>query len=125
MARLCSEGKTRGATRRLGRGTCKTRALLAPRARTERARRNANACHRAWVRLALSRPRLGVAGSLVDMLVCPEVQVHSAMTKVMSKLFMHSRCLTKCHRHLGSSWGGQILQIRVSLEARKSGEVSL
>ena len=36
--------RTRGATCRLGRGTCNTRALLAPRARTERARRNARAC---------------------------------------------------------------------------------
>ena len=69
--------KTRGATWRLGRGTCKTRALGAPRARSPGARRNASACHRAWVRLAISIPRLGVARSLVDKVVGSVDQVHS------------------------------------------------
>ena len=32
--------------------------------------------------------------------------------------------LTKCHRHLGRSWGGQELQMGVSLDAKDSGEVS-
>ena len=59
-------GEGGSATRRLGARACKTCALGAPRARTGRARRNANACHRAWVRLAISRPRLGVARILVD-----------------------------------------------------------
>ena len=38
---------------------------------------------------------------------------------------MHSRCLTKCQRHLGSSWSGQNLQISVSLGAGDGGQVSL
>ena len=69
VAWLCGVGKTRCATCRLGRGTCKTRALLALRACTGRARRSARACYRAWVRLAINRSRLGETGSLVDMLV--------------------------------------------------------
>ena len=75
------------------------------------------------MRLGFNRPRLKSSRGLVDRLVFPEVQGHSAMTKVMSKLFMHSRCLTKCHRHLGSSWSGQNFQISASLGARESGEV--
>ena len=44
--------------------------------------------------------------------------------KLVSKLVMLSRCLTKCHMHLGRSWGGQKLQMGVSLDAKESGEVS-
>ena len=71
-----------------------------------------------------NRPRLKLSRGLVDRLVFPEVQGHSAMTKVMSKLFMHSRCLTKCHRHLGISWSGQNFQSGVSLDVHEGGEVS-
>ena len=43
---------------------------------------------------------------------------------LMSELVMLSRCLAKCHLHLGRSWGGQKLQMGVSLDAKESGEVS-
>ena len=59
------------------------------------------------------------------MLFCPEVQGHSAKAKIMSKLTMHTRCLTESYGHLGISWGGQKLQIIVSLDAKEGGKVSL
>ena len=43
---------------------------------------------------------------------------------IMPELVMLSRCLAKCLLHLGRSWGGQKLQMGVSLDARESGEVS-
>ena len=43
---------------------------------------------------------------------------------IMPELVMLSRCLAKCHMHLGRSWGGQKLQMGVSLDAKESGEVS-
>jgi len=52
-----------------GAASCNMRALGASSARTGCARRNARACYRAWLRLAINRPRLGETGSLVDMLV--------------------------------------------------------
>ena len=45
--------------------------------------------------------------------------------EVMPNLAVHSGCLTKCQRHLGSSWSGQILQISVSMDVREGGEVGL
>ena len=44
--------------------------------------------------------------------------------RLMPNLSMHSRCLTKCHRHLGISWSGQFFQTEVSLDAQEGGEVS-
>ena len=66
---LQSGPKPWGPACRLGARACQMHALLALRACTGRARRNARACYRAWVRLAINRPRLGATGSLVDMLV--------------------------------------------------------
>ena len=43
----------------------------------------------------------------------------------MPNLAVHSECLTKCQRHLGSSWSGQILQFSVSMDVREGGGVSL
>ena len=43
---------------------------------------------------------------------------------IMPELVMLSRCLAKCHMHLGRSWGGQKLQMGVSLDAKESGVVS-
>ena len=43
--------------------------------------------------------------------------------KNMSKLAMHTRCLTKCQGHLGISWSGQNLHISVSVDERESGVV--
>ena len=77
------------------------------------------------MRLAINRPRLGATGSLVDMLVRSEVQAHSAMPKLMSKLVMPTGCSIECRMHLGISWGSQNFQVGVSLDARESGEVSL
>ena len=45
--------------------------------------------------------------------------------EVMPNLAVHSGCLIKCQRHLGSSWSGQILQISVSVDVREGGEVGL
>ena len=45
--------------------------------------------------------------------------------KTMSKLTMHTRCLTECQGHLGNSWDGQKLQIIVSLDDKEGGKVSL
>ena len=67
------------------------------------------------MRLGISRPGLGLATSLVDKLVGSEDQVYNANKKIMPNLCMHSRCLTECQVHLGSSWGGQKLQTNVSL----------
>ena len=57
------------------------------------------------------------------MLVWSEVQVQSAMPQLMSKLVMHSRCLTKCQGHLDKSWSGQKLQMEVSLDVQEGGVV--
>ena len=77
------------------------------------------------MRLAINRSRLEVARRLVDMLVCPEGQDHSANIKTMPKLSMNTRCSTECHGHLCISSGGQTLQIRVSLDIGDGGKVSL
>ena len=45
--------------------------------------------------------------------------------EIMPNLAMQLGCLTKCQRHLGSSWSGQISQSGVSLDEREGGEVSL
>ena len=76
------------------------------------------------MKMANSRSRLEASRSLVDMLVCPKGQDHSAKLKVMSKLTMHPRCLTECHGHLGISLGGPKLQIRVSLDDIEGGKVN-
>ena len=44
---------------------------------------------------------------------------------IMPELVMLSRCLAKCHMHLGRSWGGQKLQMGVSFDVQEGGEVSL
>ena len=75
--------------------------------------------------LGVSRSRFGLARGSVDKLVWSGDQVHSANQKFMPKQIMPIRCLTKCYGNLGISWGGQKLQISVSLDARESGEVSL
>ena len=124
VAWCCRASQSRGAGVSARARGCNWRALGASSARTPDVRHNAAACYRAWLRLAINRSRLGETGSPVDMLVWSEVQVHSAMPKLMSKLVMLSRCLEKCHMHLGRSWGGQKLQMGVSLDAKESGEVS-
>ena len=74
------------------------------------------------MRLAINRSRLEVARRLVDMLVCPEGQDHSANIKTMPKLSMNTRCSTECHGHLCISSGGPNLQVGVSLGASDDGK---
>ena len=123
--RLCGVGKTRGATWRLGRGTCKTRALLAPRAHTGRAQQNARASKVAREPLQIHRTRLETCRRLLDNLVWGKGKVHNTKPSTMPNLSMHTGCLRKCQRHLGSTWGGQNFKSGVSLDAREGGEVSL
>ena len=53
------------------------------------------------------------------------VQVHNANQRACQKLFLHTGCSTECHGQLGNSWGGQTLQILVSLGAKEGGKASL
>ena len=80
----CGKGRARTSTRRRQRDAAtqcarvQNVALGAPRLRTLAARRNANACHRAWVRLAINRTRLGFARKLMDKGVRPGDQACNA-----------------------------------------------
>ena len=67
------------------------------------------------MRLAKNRTRVGVARSSVDKVVRSLEQVHSATKELMPKQAVHTNCSTECQVHLGNSWSGQKLQIRVSL----------
>ena len=77
------------------------------------------------MRLEANRPGLGTARMPVDMLDGSGVQVHNANQRTCQKLFLHTGCSTECHGQLGNSWGGQTLQILVSLGAQEGGKVSL
>ena len=77
------------------------------------------------MRLGISRPGLVVARSSVDKVVGSLEQVHSANKELMPKQAVHTNCSTECQVHLGNSWSGQNLQIRVSLEAGDGGKISL
>ena len=125
MARLCGVGKTRGATWRHGRGTCKTRALLALWACTTLVRRNARASKVAREPLQIHRTRLETCRRLLDNLVWGKGKFHNTKPSTMPNLFMHIGCSTKCQRHLGSTWDGQNFQSGVSLDEREGGEVCL
>ena len=56
----------------------------------------------------------------MDKVAGSEDQDHSAY---MSKLTVHTKCSTECQVHLGNSWSGQKLQIRVSLDVGDDGKV--
>jgi hypothetical protein len=45
--------------------------------------------------------------------------------KIMPKLFLHTRCLTKCQGHLGNYSGHQTSQVEVSLDEGYDGKVRL
>ena len=77
------------------------------------------------MRLAKNRTRVGVARSSVDKVVGSVEQNHSANKELMPKQTVHTNCSTECQVHLGNSWSGQNLQIRVSLEAGDGGKISL
>ena len=76
------------------------------------------------MRLAANRPGLGTARMLVDMVAGSLEQVHSANKELMPKQTVHTRCSTECQVHLGNSWSGQNLQIRVSLDAGDGGKIT-
>ena len=80
MTLRASKGQGAGVSERGGSvaRACKTCALAAPRARMPGARRNANACQEAWMRLGINRSRLEVARSLADTLVWLLWQAHNA-----------------------------------------------
>ena len=124
VAWCCRASQSRGAGVSARARGCNWCALGACSARTPDVRHNAAACYRSQVRMGFTRSRLGATGSLVDMLVCSTVQAHSAMPQFMSKQNMSAGCLTKCQWHLGKSWGGQKLQMGVSVEEREGGDVS-
>ena len=63
----------------------------------------------------MNRTGVGVARSSVDMVAGSVEQDHSANKELMPKQTVHTNCSTECHVHLGNSWSGQNLQIRVSL----------
>ena len=108
-----------------GAGTCKTRALLALRACTASARRNARVAQTARDQMQNHRSGLETISKLLDNLFWTDGKVHNTKPSTMPNLSMHTGCLTKCQRHLGRSWSGQIPQISVSLDAQEGGEVSL
>ena len=117
--------KAVGPACQLGRGSCNTRALLVLRACTASARRNARMAKTARELMQIHRPRLETYIRLLDNLVWVKGKVHNTKPSTMPNLSMHTGCLTKCQRHLGSTWGGQIFQSGVSLDEREVGEVSL
>ena len=75
------------------------------------------------MRLAINRTRIGIARSLVDKVAGSLEQVHSANKELMPKQTVHTRCSTECQVHLGNSWSGQNLQIRVSLDVGDDGKI--
>ena len=75
------------------------------------------------MRLAKNRTRVGVARSSVDKVVGSLEQNHSANKELMPKQTVHTRCSTECQMHLGNSWSGQNLQIRVSIGVDGEGKI--
>ena len=73
--------------------------------------------------LAINRTGVEVARSSVDMVAGSVEQDHSANKELMPKQTVHTSCSTECQVHLGNSWSGQKLQIRVSLAVGDDGKV--
>ena len=67
------------------------------------------------MRLAINRTRIEAARSSVDKVDGSVEQDHSANKELMPKQAVHTNCSTECQVHLGNSWSGENLQIRVSL----------
>ena len=65
--------------------------------------------------LAINRTRIETTRSSVDKVAGSLEQDHSANKELMPKQTVHTKCSTECQVHLGNSWSGQNLQIRVSL----------
>ena len=72
----------------------------------------------------MNRTGVGVARSSVDMVAGSVEQDHSANKELMSTQTVHTKCSTECQVHLGNSWSGQNLQIRVSLDAEDGGKIT-
>ena len=75
--------------------------------------------------LAIYRTRIEATRSSVDKVAGSLEQVHSANKELMPKQAVHTNCSTECQVHLGNSWSGQSLQIRVSLGVGDDGKISL
>ena len=73
--------------------------------------------------LANNRTRIEIARSSVHMVAGSVEQNHSANKELMPKLTVHTKCSTECQVHLGNSWSGQNLQIRVSLVVGDDGKI--
>ena len=73
--------------------------------------------------LAINRTRIETARSSVDKVAGSLEQDHSANKELMPKQTVHTKCSTECQMHLGNSWSGQSLQIRVSLDAEDGGKI--
>ena len=73
--------------------------------------------------LALHRMEVGLVRRSVDMVAGSLEQVHSANKELMPKQTVHTKCSTECQVHLGNSWSGQNLQIRVSLGVEDEGKI--
>ena len=69
------------------------------------------------MRAGLNRTRIEATRSSVDKVAGSLGQDHSANKELMPKQTVHTKCSTECQVHLGNSWSGQNLQIRVSLDA--------
>ena len=71
----------------------------------------------------MNRTGVGVVRSSVDMVAGSMEQDHSANKELMPKQAVHTNCSTECQVHLGNSWSGQNLQIRVSLGVDGEGKI--
>ena len=59
----------------------------------------------------------------MDMVAGSVEQDHSVNKELMPKHTVHTKCSTECQVHLGNSWSGQNLQIRVSLGVDDEGKI--
>ena len=73
--------------------------------------------------LPINRTRIEATRSSVDKVAGSLGQDHSANKELMPKQTVHTRCSTECQVHLGNSWSGQNLQIRVSLGVDDEGKI--
>ena len=71
----------------------------------------------------MNRTGVEVARSSVDMVAGSVEQDRSANKELMPKQTVHTNCSTECQVHLGNSWSGQNLQIRVSLGVDDEGKI--
>ena len=132
LARLCRRAGARDGTRRGWQCSAATQCARVQNVRSGRAQSTHGRCSKECQRALES---LGEAGSYqARVRDIWEVSGHAGCVRGsspqckpedMPKLFLHTGCSTECHGQLGNSWGGQTLQILVSLGAQEGGKVSL